>query len=178
MSRAATQFADDLLLVKLAEVSPHQQETEHTCSAACLKAVLRHYGVDLPEALLSQAIRVSPKYGAEITEIVRAAQELGFSAMLYEFENLDQAKWLLDQDIPIIADIQSFKHPGKGHYVVITKIDGDRVYLMDPNTKDGVNQRVLTREHADARWWDRTMAPPHGLKVKWGAVILPPNGDL
>ena len=165
------------LLEKEAQVSAWQQETEHTCSAACLKAVLASYGVDLPEPEVAAAIGVSPRFGAEVTQIADGARKLGFEAFTYDFSSLDQAKLILDTGISIICDFQSFNHPGKGHYVVMDKVDSDRVYIMDPNTKDGINRRVLTREHADARWWDWTMAKPHLLKVKWGVIVLPPEAS-
>lgn len=171
MSDAASTFEEQLL--KEAQVEPYQQETQWTCSAGCLHAVLLHYGEDVPEEELTQVIGARPNRGAEVDQIVGAAHKLGFAAFDYAFDSLDQAKALLDADIPIICDIQSFNHPGKGHYVVLTKIDGDAVHLMDPNTPG--NSRVLTREHMDARWWDHKMAPPHELVEKWGVVVLPPE---
>lgn len=159
-------------MIKEGQVEPYQQETQYSCSAACLRAVLLHYGIDLPEKELVHRIGATPRRGAEIDQITKAAWDLGLDAFLYEFNDLDQAKFLLDLEIPIICDVQSFNHPGKGHYVVLTAIEGDRVYLMDPNTPG--NERVLTRDHMDARWWDWTMVG-HLLKEKWGAVVLPPE---
>jgi predicted double-glycine peptidase len=156
---------------KLAQVEPYQQETQWTCSAACLRAVLKHFGTDIDETGLVTLIGAKENRGAEVTEIAKAARKMEFAAFDYDFDSLDQAKALLDQDIPIICDIQSFKHPGKGHYVVMTKIEDDKVHLMDPNTEG--NSRVITREEMDGRWWDYTMAKPHQLKPKWGVVIAP-----
>ena len=160
---------------KIAEVSAYQQQTEWTCSAACLKAVLEHYNFPITEEEAVEAIGTKPGRGAEVDEVAEGARKLGFDAFDFDFASLDQAKFLLDQDIPIICDIQSFNHPGKGHYVVLTKIEGDNVTLMDPNTKDGLNKRVLTREHMDVRWWDFTMAKPHKLRQRWGVIVLPPE---
>lgn len=162
------------VMEKMAQVMPYQQATQWTCSAACLKAVLGHYGHEVPEELAVQAVGARPNRGAECNEIMWAAHKFGFDAFEFSFESLEQAKWLLDQDIPIIADIQSFNHPGKGHYVVITGIDDQGVHLMDPNTPG--NQRTISHEEMEERWWDRAMAPPHELMPKWGIVILPPEG--
>lgn len=163
-------FADEL--EKIAEVLPYQQKTQWTCSAACLKAVLNHHGVEVPELLLIQLIGARPGRGAECDQIANAARKLGFSAFEYSFANLDQAKVLLDQDLPIICDIQSFNHPGKGHYVVMTGIE-DVVHLMDPNTPG--NTREISKEEMEERWWDRAMAPPHQMMPKWGIVVVPPE---
>ena len=161
---------------KTAQVAPYQQKTQYSCSAACLKAVLEHWGADrFAEHEIMYAIGVRDRGGAEVDEITRGAQKLGFDAYDKCFSSLDEAKAITDQGIPIIADFQSFNNPGKGHYVVITQIDDNVVHLMDPNT-DG-NQRVITRAECEQRWWDKTMAPPHNLMVKWGVVVTPRSGD-
>lgn len=156
--------------LKIARVLPYQQKTQYSCSAACLKAVLEHWGADrYAEHEIMRAVGVSDRGGAEVDQITRGAKELGFDAYDKCFSSLDEARELTDRDIPIIADFQSFNNPGKGHYVVITSIDDDVVHLMDPNT-DG-NQRVITRAECEKRWWDRTMAPPHKLMPRWGVVV-------
>jgi predicted double-glycine peptidase len=158
--------------LKLAEVKAYQQKTQYSCSAACLKAVLEHWGADrYAEHEVMHAIGVHDKKGAEVDAITKAAQQFGFEAYDKSFKSLEEAKAVTDQDIPIIADFQSFNNPGKGHYVVITKIDDNTVHLMDPNT-DG-NQRVITRAECEQRWWDRRMAAPHDLMPKWGVVVSP-----
>lgn len=166
----AGSFSDEL--EKLAQVSPYQQKTQWTCSAACLKAVLEHWGVRLPELIVIEAIGTKKGRGAECDEIAAAARKLGFLAFEYSFDSIDQAKVLLDQGIPIICDIQSFNNPGKGHYVVMTSAD-ETVELMDPNTPG--NQRTISRDEMDERWWDRAMAPPHNLMPRWGIVVIPPG---
>lgn len=157
----------------LQPVMPYQQNTQWTCSAACLKAVLAHYGKNVSELDLVNAIGAKEGRGAECDEIAAAARKLGFLAFEYSFTSIDQAKVLLDQDIPIICDIQSFNHPGKGHYVVMVAADDLDVELMDPNSPG--NWRALQRKEMDRRWWDRAMAPPHDLMPKWGIVVIPPE---
>ena len=158
-------------LIKIAEVRPYQQQTQWTCSAACLKAVLAHYGLRVTELAAIAAVGARPNKGAECNQIAEAARKFGFMSFEYSFESIAQAKVLLDQDIPIICDIQSFNHPGKGHYVVMTAADGKHVQLMDPNTPG--NLRVISAAEMTARWWDRAMKAPHELMPKWGIIILP-----
>lgn len=159
--------------LKTAEVPATQQRTQWTCSAACLRAVLQHHGEDWPESILVPLIGAKPKRGAECDEIAEAARLAGFSAFEYSFASVEQARVLLDQDIPIICDIQSFNHPGKGHYVVLTHIDDEGAHLMDPNAPDLGNQRRLSLEEMEERWWDHGMKPPHELMERWGIIIVP-----
>jgi len=161
------------MMNKTAAVQPYQQQTQWTCSAACLKAVVAHHGVRIPEEVAVELVGARPGRGAECNQIAEAARKLGFLAFEYSFASVDQAKFLLDQDLPIICDIQSFNNPGKGHYVVMVDADDRRVELMDPNTPG--NWRVISRAEMEARWWDRAMAPPHELMPKWGIVIVPPE---
>lgn len=156
---------------KAAHVEPYQQKEEWSCSAGCLKAVMEHWGRSLDEMACIDAIGTRAGRGAETTDIVRGAQKLGFEAFERGFDSLEDAKELLDVDVPIICDIQSFNHPGKGHYVVMTHFDGDNVHLMDPNTPG--NLRVLSKSEMNSRWWDRAIDPPHQMMKKWGIVIHP-----
>jgi ABC-type bacteriocin/lantibiotic exporter with double-glycine peptidase domain len=156
---------------KVAEVLPTQQHTGWSCSAACLKAVLRHHGFEVPEILLIWLIGTRKGRGAETTEIVNAARKLGFEATEGSFPSLDAAAEVLRKGFPIICDVQSFKFLGKGHYVVLTGIEGDQVHLMDPNVSG--NQRTISRQEMEERWWDREMAEPHKLMTRWGIIIRP-----
>lgn len=159
--------------IKVAEVLPYQQKTQWSCSASCLKAVAAHHGVRVPELGAIELVGAQPGRGAETDQIANAARKLGFLAFEYSFASIEQAKFLLDQGLPIICDIQSFNHPGKGHYVVLVAADDKRVELMDPNTPG--NWRVISHAEMNARWWDRAMAPPHDMMWKWGIVIVPPG---
>ncbi len=173
--RMAFKSAVDDYMSKEAQVYPYQQKTQWTCSAACLKAVMNHWGKSFPELTVIQAVGAQPGRGAETDQIAKAARQFGFTAFEYSFKSLEQARVLLDQDIPIICDIQSFNNPGKGHYVVMTSMDEKRVELMDPNTRG--NWRVISHAEMNARWWDRAMAPPHDLMWKWGIIVLPSEVD-
>lgn len=158
-------------LEKTAAVQPYQQLTQWTCSAACLKAVLDHHGIEVSEEEAVQAIGTRENRGAECDEIAAGARKFGALAFEFSFESIEQARVLLDQDIPIICDIQSFNNPGKGHYVVLTQASDETVELMDPNTPG--NHRTISVDEMNERWWDRAMAPPHDLMPKWGIIVVP-----
>lgn len=180
--RLSQLYNAQLRLTKLAQVATHQQETEWTCSAACLRAALVHLGYDLPEADLATAIGARPHKGAETTEIVAAAKKLGFKSWEQSFQSLDDAKVVLKSGIPIIADIQSFNHPGKGHYVLLAGFSMHGWFMMmDPNTKGKTivpNWRLIPDGKLEEIWWDRAMAPPHGLMPKWGVMVTEPDLPL
>lgn len=165
------------MLDKQAQVGTHQQETEWTCSAACLRAALMHLGYDLPEADLASVIGAREGRGAETTDIVNAVKKLGMESWEQSFRSLDVAKEVLSQGIPIIADIQSFNNPGKGHYVLLSGYNERGFMMMDPNTKGKTsipNWRLIPDQQLEDIWWDRTMAAPHELMPKWGVMVTEP----
>lgn len=169
-------------------ISAYQQNTEWSCSAASLKAALLHIGGDFSEEELIKAIGAKKGRGAETTDIMNGAKKLGFDAYEGPFKSLDDAKKTLKKGIPIIADVQSFNYPGKGHYIVIAGFKpGKGFIVMDPNTKGKTaidNWRLMSAEELEEKWWDRAMAPPHELMPKWGVMVKPKplektaNGDM
>lgn len=153
-----------------AAVTPYQQETKWTCSAACLKAVLNFYGFKISEKECGVYIRVRKNKGAETTDIVNAAKAIGFNAYEKSF-TVEEVKALLEKDIPIICDIQSFTKPGAGHYVVLVGFEDGQAILMDPNVEG--NQRKLSARDFFDRWFDYEMKAPHKLMKHWGVVVEP-----
>jgi ABC-type bacteriocin/lantibiotic exporter with double-glycine peptidase domain len=136
----------------LGEVFPLQQTSRYTCSAAALSAVLHHWGVQASESELTHVIGATPEFGATGSQIVSAARRYGFSAVDNPFSTLNQLYSFVPQR-PVIANIFSFMRMGQGHFVVITGIDKNYVYLMDPNAP--TNTRRLTHKEMSARWLGR-----------------------
>jgi ABC-type bacteriocin/lantibiotic exporter with double-glycine peptidase domain len=157
-------------MLKIARVQPYQQLTPRTCSAACMHAVLRHYGYDIEEPELEELIGVGT-HGAEVNQIVKAAHALGLEAEEQRFPHLIAAKKVLDDDIPIIADVRSWNRPGQGHYVVLAELEDGLAELMDPNTPG--NWREVSAPELKRRWWDWSMARPHELMKHAGVIIWP-----
>ncbi len=159
---------DKQIKMATANTPKHQQEEKWSCSAACLKSVLSYYDFEISEKECIKKIGTKPNRGAETTQIVKAAKDLGFSA--YEKSlSISEAKSLLDRGIPIICDIQSFTKKGSGHYVILCDIRNEECFLMDPNTPG--NSRRLPLKDFEKRWHDVEMAPPHKKMIRWGVVI-------
>lgn len=158
----------DSVKIASATVDPYQQETQWSCSAACLKAVLNYYDYKITEKECIKEIGTRPKHGAETTDIVNAAKKLGFKA--YEKSlSIEEVRKLINSGIPIICDIQSFNKKNSGHYVVLCDIDDSHCYLMDPNTPG--NTRKLPTEDFIKRWHDKAMKYPHEDMIRWGVII-------
>jgi ABC-type bacteriocin/lantibiotic exporter with double-glycine peptidase domain len=158
-------------MIKVAKVRPYQQETQRTCSAACLRAVLLHHGRDVPERILSEAIGVG-KFGAELYQIVGTARALGFKARQVEFKTLGDAIELVQKDLPLICDVQSWTKKGSGHYVVLVNVHAGTANIMDPNVHG--NWRSMSVKDFDSRWWDGDSVF-RGKTLRRAAVIVEPR---
>lgn len=131
----------------------YQQTTRYTCSAAALLAILKHWGVEYDEPTLTRLVDARPVTGAKASQVVEAAQRLGFHAEERKFSSIAELKAYTDRDIPVMAAILSFMRPGQGHFVVAVAVDDRYVKLMDPNSP--TNWRWITHEEMMQRWRGR-----------------------
>lgn len=147
------------------------QNSQTSCSAACLRMVLAHYGVNKSEEELAKSIGVH-KRGAEGDQIEKSAREYGFNAIWKEFAP-EEIMSLLEKEIPVIADVKSFNYPeaNKNHWVVIEEIDlkNNKVRIADPNVKG--NRRYISLAELDERWKSRNMYTGKSL-TRAGVVII------
>lgn len=155
-------------------VEPYQQGWEFTCSAAASHAVYKHWGYDIDEVTLAYLLKVDPINGSNASRVVSVARDLGFAADTRKFKSLNELKRVTDQDVPVIARVLSWKHPGQHHFVVVTSVDDFGVSIMDPNIEG--NRRRLSHDEMWVRWVpDRlgVVITPKGFQLD-GATITRP----
>lgn len=117
-----------------------KQHDEKDCGAACLSMVLQHFGRKLTMAELREAIQVDQQ-GATMYGVLEGARENGLAADALEgpAEELFQAIDKGELPTPLVARILN-----RGiyeHYVVLSAVKGEQVYLCDPD----LGRRKLTR---------------------------------
>jgi len=149
-------------MLALGYVESFPQTTRYTCGAATLGAVLKHWGRVYSEQDLVPIIGVHPETGATNEQMVNAAHRLGFNSEVRTFTGIDELRAFTDRDIPVILNIESFRHPGQGHFVVATQVDDRNVRLMDPSAP--MVWRVISRDELDRRWRFRWRA---------GVIVIP-----
>ena len=148
-----------------------------TCSPTSLSMVLEYRGVDRPtDEVAARALdRVHDIYG-NWPQSIQAAYSYGVPGYLDRFATLDEVRWLVDRDQPVIASITSKKgmldgapyKATKGHLLVIIGFDRDgNVIVNDPAAKDAESgRRTYRREQVEQVW----------LRRKGGTayILLPP----
>ena len=97
------------------------QLDEADCGAACLAMVCRFFGRNVSIAYIREVVRTSTD-GTTLAGITRGAEELGLDA-----RSVRASPGRLDE-LPLPAVV----HWRGNHWVVLYRVDGDRVRLSDP----------------------------------------------
>lgn len=105
------------------------QSESHECGLACLIMVASFHGLHLDLMGLRRRFSISLK-GTNLIQLIRYAQEMGFSCRPVRLE-LDELGKLR---LPCIL------HWNMNHFVVLEKIRGKRVHILDP----AVGRRMIT----------------------------------
>lgn len=98
------------------------QADNNTCGAAALSYILSYLGRETEEKEILQNITLRPD-GISMADLRQATQRLGFEASGYT-ENYQA---LQKEVLPALAYINN------SHYVVVSKVETNLVYLFDPN---------------------------------------------
>jgi ATP-binding cassette subfamily B protein len=127
-----------------------EQQSQADCGAACLAMVSRYWGKSFSINWLRELAKVG-RSGSSLKNLGKAAESLGYEARPVK-ANLNS---LVEQKNPWIA------HWGGDHYVVVYKIQGDRILVADP----GLGKQFYTRQKFLEGWTGY-------------ALLLSPTGQL
>lgn len=142
-------------------VPHHRQRTAFSCGPASLRIALEYFGVEVPEAEISEAVGCSSEHGSSPGALARYARKRGLIAR--SRRNLSLADLRADiraYRVPIVA-MQAWGGPGvdlssssdHGHYCLVVGVSTDRVTLCDPSAK--TKHIHLDPETFLARWHDK-----------------------
>jgi ABC-type bacteriocin/lantibiotic exporter with double-glycine peptidase domain len=105
------------------------QQSSSDCGPANIRALARHYGVELRNETVRRICR-NDRAGSSVAGLRRALEQLGFQAGVrtIDFDELHRHQKTL---LPAIAVLKS---PASGllHYVTVIRMTRTRVWLMDP----------------------------------------------
>lgn len=98
-----------------------RQHSQMDCSAACLVTICKYYGKDVSLNIARDMARVRQE-GASMTNVMRAANEMGFKSEAY-LSSIDQ---LREKKLPAIANWKGY------HWIVVYEVNEDSVLVADP----------------------------------------------
>jgi len=113
------------------------QVDERDCGAACLAMLCRYYGHDVSLSFIRQAAGTTVD-GTSLNGLKRAGGAVGIEMRLVK----SSADAVDDLVLPAVI------HWGGRHWVVLTRIDGDRLRLADP----AGGARTCSREELAEQW--------------------------
>jgi ATP-binding cassette subfamily B protein len=112
-----------------------KQEHDYSCVPACIRIVLRHHGVDLPEARICSVCQTTPR-GTDQQGAAQGIISLGFQAIKLKAAKLDDIIQFLRQNQPVIAVLGVEHLPYGGQYethaVVINGLGRNQISFIDP----------------------------------------------
>ncbi|MCL2400626.1 MAG: peptidase domain-containing ABC transporter [Defluviitaleaceae bacterium] len=133
------------------------------CGAACLATISKQHGLKLPIAQIRE-IAGTDKQGTNAYGIVKAAEELGFSAKAVKG---DKEAFFTPFPLPCIAHV--VVDGSLLHYVVIHKITKKQVIIADP----GVGLLKLTpAEFFGEEKNGKPLSEGETPKYKWSGVLI------
>jgi predicted double-glycine peptidase len=150
-----------------------RQDTDYSCGASALQAVLAYWGIDVRESTLIKALRTDPKNGTRPEEIIRVARDYGLRAEIREGIGIPDLRRAWQNEIPVIVDIQAWQdNPNvkpvwendweDGHYVVVIGIDERNIYVEDPSLLG--SRGVIPQTEFLKRWHDYEGEPPYNSR--------------
>lgn len=103
------------------------------CGPASLKMVLDYYGAEFSEEELAKVGGANRELGILLQGMVKAARHFGFHVFYKENSALDDIRYFIKRDIPVIvAWFSPFDGSYDGHYSVVTDINKKNIILVDP----------------------------------------------
>jgi predicted double-glycine peptidase len=138
------------------------------CGPASLKILLEHYGKEYSESELGIICRTTVEQGTNHADMVEGVRKLGYTPFTKENASLDDIKYWLDKDMPVVVGWWS---TDDDHYSVVYGIDDKNIYLMDPELDEG--KREMALEEWDKVWFD--FEGPLKYKVERWMLAVPPK---
>jgi ABC-type bacteriocin transporter len=114
-----------------------KQQDNKDCGIACLASIGQHYGLHVTLAKIRQWAQTDLQ-GTNMMGMLNAASQMGFEAKALRgsLANL--------YDIPLPAIVHGVVENKLSHFMVLGRIDKNRVFVMDPI--DGQSQKIPNHE--------------------------------
>lgn len=113
----------------------YRQELDESCLPACLRMVLAGHGVHLSEKRLRKLCGCQPGFGTHSSEVVRAAQALGFtrSVETYRLSLHDLRDTIRSGVFPIVGvNLYELRGSWSPHALVVVGVKARSVEVNDP----------------------------------------------
>lgn len=139
-----------------------KQHDESDCGAACIASVARHYGKNIPIALIREESGTS-RSGTTIKGIIDACRATGFSSEAYKDKDRDVDR-LRKVNLPVI--LHTVNRREDLHFVVLYEMKRKKAVVMDPAT-GAMEKMGLDRLAKEWTGYLVTMSPDPQAESLW-----------
>lgn len=152
-----------------------RQSKDYTCGVSALQAILHYYGFSYREDQLSILLHTTNQFGTHPHNIISVCRRLGLTVVVRDHMSLDEIRFYLDNQIPILTLLQSWGNPknyqdlninDSGHYSIIIGIIGKYIIFEDPSL---IGKGYITFDTFVKRWHDAD-ASGHQY-IRYGIMI-------
>ena len=143
------------------------QQKEGTCGPASLKIVLHHFGIEISEKQLIKDCENS-SVGVESDILLKIAKKYGLKGKLIKNATFKNIKKFLKKNQAIIVEWFS---EDDGHYSIVSRIDNENIYLIDPELG---HLRAIRKEKFKRIWFTfpgKFMKTKNDLKLREMIVL-------
>ena len=151
-----------------------EQTKSGYCGPAALQTVLWFYNLKKNEKELGRLCKTTVKEGTKPVDLIEAVKSMGWHGFWKENATIQDLKYFLKLGKPILVDWFSlYGEHYEGHYSVIIGIDGDYIYLADPEI--GKARKILIDAFLKV-WFDYDgshLKNAKRLYFGWLFVVLP-----
>lgn len=151
------------------------RETPGLCGPASLKIVMDYYGVSVSEADIARVSGATQEKGVSTAGLAKAAKHFGFKTLVKENSSLDDLRYYVKKEIPVMVDWFS---EDDGHYSPVVGLDDKYIYLQDTQIK---KVRKMGKRDFTRVWFDfpgDRIKTPKDLILRLMLVIIPKGKNL
>jgi len=102
------------------------------CGPTCMAMVLNFWGVNITKDELWKKVKSPFGSFTKCTDMRSYFSRHNFNTMVLRTTNYTKLKYFLYKGYPLIAYVESRKHPGSAHYIVLTGYQVEGFNIIDP----------------------------------------------
>jgi ATP-binding cassette, subfamily B, bacterial len=138
----------------------YRERIPQECGPTCLKMIAKHYGISFSQSYLNRLCKMDSLNGTTMEGVSTAADSIGFKTMgvRVTYTNLRN-----EAPLPAIA------HWNNNYFIVVYKIENDKIYIASPDS----GKVVYTREDFLKHWQADPEHPGEGV-----LLLLEPKAGL
>jgi ABC-type bacteriocin/lantibiotic exporter with double-glycine peptidase domain len=108
-----------------------KQQTDYTCGPACMRTVLRSFGINRSEQRLVRSMKTSKKYGTRTAHFLRLASSFQLPSYTRSQATLADVSHALENKYKVII-LRFLPEFREAHYAIVKKITASKIYFLDP----------------------------------------------